>query len=138
MACAFLHHAPATENQYGILIGALLLVGIFGFNFSGLNTTLHLQLVKEWQAVVSKDKDHQRLDYEDCTNSRHQKQWYELTVPLIHFGSDIVLVLIVGFATIYQLKRGDSTKYFFVWMIFQFCCYVFAGHFQRSCCCPFR
>uniref|UniRef100_A0A915DY07 Acyltransferase 3 domain-containing protein n=1 Tax=Ditylenchus dipsaci TaxID=166011 RepID=A0A915DY07_9BILA len=68
------------------------------------------KLVKEWQAVASKDKDHQALDYEDCTQSRHVRQWYEMFVPLTHFASDIMLVIIVGIATVYHLKRGETAK----------------------------
>ncbi|KAI1727860.1 acyltransferase family domain-containing protein [Ditylenchus destructor] len=69
-----------------------------------------IKLLREWQALASKDKDNQPLDYEDCTQSRHSRQWYEQLVPLIHFSSDIVLVIIVGLATVYHLKRGEKDK----------------------------
>lgn len=60
--------------------------------------------------MASGDHDNQTLDYEDCTSSRHVKQWYEQPIPLLHFGSDIVLVVLVGCATVFHLKRGDSVK----------------------------
>jgi peptidoglycan/LPS O-acetylase OafA/YrhL len=68
------------------------------------------ELLKNWQGRVSNNEDHKKLDYEDCTRSRHTYQWYQQIVPLLHFGSDIVLVTIVGIATVYHVKLGDRTK----------------------------
>ncbi|KAI6198377.1 Nose resistant to fluoxetine protein 6 [Aphelenchoides fujianensis] len=70
----------------------------------------HQSLLKSWQSVISKGEDRLPLDYEDCTKSRHEHQWYQLPIPLMHFASDIVLFAIIGIATIYHVKRGDKSK----------------------------
>ncbi|TMS34744.1 hypothetical protein L596_002274 [Steinernema carpocapsae] len=67
-------------------------------------------LLTEWQKKLSKDKDHSVLDYNACTGSRHEKQWYERFVPMSDFGLDILLVLFVAMATVFEIVRGNASK----------------------------
>uniref|UniRef100_A0AC34EZC4 Acyltransferase 3 domain-containing protein n=1 Tax=Panagrolaimus sp. ES5 TaxID=591445 RepID=A0AC34EZC4_9BILA len=68
------------------------------------------ELLKHWQNISSGNKDHQELPYEGCVNSRHAKQWYEQLIPMLDFGFDMFLYLIVGLATVLHWKRGDKAK----------------------------
>ncbi|KAI6213891.1 Acyltransferase 3 domain-containing protein [Aphelenchoides besseyi] len=70
----------------------------------------HQALLKSWQSAISKGNDLLTLDYEDCTKSRHETQWYQQSIPLVHFASDIVVVALIAVATIYHIKRGDKSK----------------------------
>lgn len=63
--------------------------------------------------MVSNGTDRKDFEYEGCTKSRHSKQWYEQFVPMADFSFDMVLIFIVGIATVYHIKRGEEgSKYF--------------------------
>ncbi|KAL7073057.1 hypothetical protein ACQ4LE_008160 [Meloidogyne hapla] len=72
-----------------------------------------MELLIEWQKVANPYKEinnNSSLEFGDCTKSRHEKQWWEQSTPLIHFGSDLLLVAIVGIATAIHCRRGDDNQ----------------------------
>ena len=67
-------------------------------------------LISYWQNLTSNGKDHQSLPYESCTGSRYKTQWYEQFIPMLDFGFDMFLFVLVGCATVLHWKRGDKAK----------------------------
>uniref|UniRef100_A0A914E2C1 Acyltransferase 3 domain-containing protein n=1 Tax=Acrobeloides nanus TaxID=290746 RepID=A0A914E2C1_9BILA len=70
----------------------------------------HKTLLREWQSIASNKSDSKNLEYEGCTKSRHTKQWYEQFIPMADFSFDMVLIFLVGIATVYHVKRGENSK----------------------------
>uniref|UniRef100_A0A914N1Z9 Acyltransferase 3 domain-containing protein n=1 Tax=Meloidogyne incognita TaxID=6306 RepID=A0A914N1Z9_MELIC len=69
-----------------------------------------MELLIEWQKIANPYKEinnNSFVEFGDCTKSRHEKQWWEQSIPLVHFGSDLFLVAIVGIATAIHCRRGD-------------------------------
>nr|CAD2182807.1 unnamed protein product [Meloidogyne enterolobii] len=72
-----------------------------------------MELLIEWQKIANPYKEinnNSFVEFGDCTKSRHEKQWWEQSIPLVHFGSDIFLVAIVGIATAIHCRRGDVNQ----------------------------
>ncbi|KAF7635172.1 Acyl_transf_3 domain-containing protein [Meloidogyne graminicola] len=70
-----------------------------------------LKLLIEWQKLANPYKNYSinsSIEFGDCTKSRHEKQWWEQSIPLLHFGSDLILIAIVGIATAIHYQRGEE------------------------------
>uniref|UniRef100_A0A0K0EH57 Acyl_transf_3 domain-containing protein n=1 Tax=Strongyloides stercoralis TaxID=6248 RepID=A0A0K0EH57_STRER len=68
-------------------------------------------LLNEFQKNAGKEEfKNESTDYHTCIQSRYDKQWYEQFVPVADFALDLMLVLLVGVATVYHVKKGTNGK----------------------------
>ncbi|VDM77263.1 unnamed protein product, partial [Strongylus vulgaris] len=70
----------------------------------------HVKLLKEWRAMTKPDEAALPMDFTSCTSSRHEKQWFEQFVPVADFAFNVLLIMLVGMATIYHNTRGETAK----------------------------
>ncbi|CAB3404300.1 unnamed protein product [Caenorhabditis bovis] len=67
------------------------------------------KLLIEWRKMTHPEvKD--EITFTACTRSRHEKQWFELPVPIADFGFNMCLAMIVVMATIFHNMRGNDVK----------------------------
>lgn len=67
-------------------------------------------MLKQWQAKVSKNGDNSTFNYEGCTQSRYERQWYQNPIPLTNFIFDHSLTALICLATVYDIKRHGKPK----------------------------
>ncbi|CAD6196949.1 unnamed protein product [Caenorhabditis auriculariae] len=69
----------------------------------------NLKLLKEWRRMTRPEAS-QEITFTACTRSRHEKQWFELPVPIADFGFNILLIMFIFMATIFHHQRGNNAK----------------------------
>ncbi|CAI5442969.1 unnamed protein product [Caenorhabditis angaria] len=69
----------------------------------------NLMLLKEWRKMTHPN-DKEEITFTACTRSRHEKQWFELPIPVADFGFNMCLMMLVAMATIFHKMRGDDVK----------------------------
>ncbi|GMT14351.1 hypothetical protein PFISCL1PPCAC_5648, partial [Pristionchus fissidentatus] len=69
----------------------------------------HVKLLELWRSIVKKTET-KPIDFTACTQSRHEKQWFEKPVPIIDFTLNQLAALFIVLATVFHYKRGEEVK----------------------------
>ncbi|KAF1765663.1 hypothetical protein GCK72_005616 [Caenorhabditis remanei] len=67
------------------------------------------KLLEEWRRITHPEAT-EPITFTACTRSRHEKQWFELPIPIADFGFNMGLAMLVVMATIFHNMRGEDAK----------------------------
>ncbi|KAF8360362.1 oac-46, partial [Pristionchus pacificus] len=72
----------------------------------------HVKLIELWRKMARKAlaPETKPIDFSACTQSRHEKQWFEKPVPIIDFTMNQLAILFIVLATVFHYKRGEEVK----------------------------
>ncbi|CAJ0585636.1 unnamed protein product, partial [Mesorhabditis spiculigera] len=94
----------------------------------------HKQLLGLWQEVVDEEQaDASKMDFTSCIASRHEKQWFELPIPVADFIFNAMLSLFVCLATVFHMHRGDDVKTMSQKMLL---CFSLKKNLKKATCYP--
>ncbi|GMS82974.1 hypothetical protein PENTCL1PPCAC_5149 [Pristionchus entomophagus] len=72
----------------------------------------HVKLIELWRRMARQGQTPETapIDFSACTQSRHEKQWFEKPVPIIDFTMNQLAILFIVLATVFHYKRGEEVK----------------------------
>ncbi|GMR34506.1 hypothetical protein PMAYCL1PPCAC_04701, partial [Pristionchus mayeri] len=72
----------------------------------------HVKLIEMWRRAARKGiaPETKPIDFSACTQSRHEKQWFEKPVPILDFTANQLAILFIVLATVFHYKRGEEVK----------------------------